>query len=106
MENRNYQFLSKEFSMDRVEEVLKYTCSKLDFKEICKLFIEICYDQVAYYSNDLCSSIYKDNKRSKLNVEQCNRLQQKVSTAVDLFEQAIVDGRTFDEGYLEERLGK
>ena len=105
MENRNYQFLSKEFHSDRVEEVLRYTCSKLSFSEVCKMFRDICYDQVAYYSNDLCSPIYKDDKRSKLNVEQCNRLQRKVSTAVDLFEQAVVNSREFDEEYLEQRLG-
>lgn len=103
MENRNYQFLSKEFHSDRVEEVLRYTCSKLSFKEVCKMFRDICYDQVAYYSNDLCSPIYKDEKRSKLNIEQSNRLQQKVSAIVDLFEQSITDGREFDEGYLTER---
>ena len=106
MENRKYGYLSKELNMDRVEEVLRYTCSKLNFREVCKMFREICYDQVAYYSNDLCSAIYKDDKRDKLNVEQCNRLQRKVSTAVDLYEQAIIDSRVFDENYLEERLGK
>lgn len=103
MENRNYQFNSKDFHSDRVEEVLRYTCSKLNFKEICKMFRDICYDQVAYYNNDLCSHIYKDEKRSKLSVEQSNRLQQKVSCFVDLFEQSITDGREFDENYLKEK---
>lgn len=103
MKNRNYQFLCKEYHGDRMEEVLRYTCSKLSFKEICKMFREICYDQVAYYSNDLCSPIYKDDKRSKLCVEQSNRLQQKVSCMVDLFEQSITDGREFNEGYLEDK---
>ena len=103
MENRNYQFHSKEFNSDRVEEVLRYTCSKLNFKEICKMFREICYDQVAYYDNEACSPIYKDDKRTELCVEQSNRLQQKVSMMVDLFEQSITDGREFDEGYLSER---
>lgn len=101
MENRSYSFISKEFHSDRVEEVLRYTCSHLNFKEICKMFRDICYDQVAYYDNDLCSGIYKDEKRSKLSVEQANRLQQKVSCFVDLYEQSIVDGREFDEGYLK-----
>lgn len=105
MENRNYSFIDKEIHMDRVNEVLRYTCSKLNFNEVCKMFREICYDQVAYYSNDLCSHIYKDD-RDKLNVEQCNRLQRKVSTAVDLFSQSLLDKRVFEESYLEERLGK
>lgn len=103
MENRSYSFISKEFNSDRVEEVLRYTCSKLNFKEVCKMFRDICYDQVAYYSNDLCSHIYKDDKRSKLCVEQSNRLQQKVSCFVDLFEQSIIDGREFNEDYLKEK---
>lgn len=106
MKNRDYDYLGKDLNMDRVNEVLMYVISKLNFKEICKMFREICYDQVAYYSKDMCSKIYKDEKRDRLNVEQCNRLQRKVSTAVDLYEQAIVDERTFDENYLEERLGK
>ena len=105
MENRNYAFNSKEIHMDRVEEVLRYTSSKLNFSEICKMFREICYDQVCYWNSDLCGIIYKDG-RDNLATEQACRLQRKVSTAVDLFSQSIVDKRVFDEGYLEERLGK
>lgn len=103
MENRNYQYLSKQLDMNRVEEVLRYTCSKLCFREVCKMFREICYDQVAYYSNDLCAPLYKDGKRSQLSIEQANRMQQKISMLVDLFDQSIVDGREFDEDYLKEK---
>ena len=103
METRNYQFISKNFDMERVNEVLKYVCSHLDFKEICKMFREICYDQVAYYNNDDCSQIYKDEKRTKVNIEQANRLQQKVSCFVDLFEQSITDYREFNEDFLKSK---
>lgn len=106
MENRKYEFNGKDFDSRRVEEVLRYNISKLNFKEICKMFRDICYDRVAYYSQDLCSDIYKDPNRDKLNVEQCCRLQRKVSTAIDLFEQSYSDARVFDEDYLAERLGK
>lgn len=103
MEKRNYTYLSKNFDAKRVEEVLMYVSSRLNFKEICKMFRDICYDQVAYYNNDDCSQIYKDENRSKLNVEQSNRLQQKVSCFVDLFEQSITDKREFNEDYLKEK---
>lgn len=106
MENRKYNFNGKDFNSRRVEEVLRYNISKLNFKEICKMFRDICYDRVAYYSKDLCADIYKDPNNDPLYIEQCCRLQRKVSTAVDIFEQAITDGRMFDENYLEERLGK
>ena len=102
MEKRDYEFLSKELNMNRVEEGIKYLASHLNFREICKVFREISYDQVCYYSSDSHSPIYDDKKRSKLNVEQCNRLQRNVSTAVDLYEQAI-SGREFSEDYLRSK---
>ena len=102
--DREYSFLKKEIDMSRIEKVLLYVISKLSFAEICKLFREICYDQVCYYSEDSKGIIYKQD-RSALNKEQACRLQRKVSTAVDLFSQSVIDGREFDEDYLSERLG-
>lgn len=103
MENRNYPFIDKNLNMERVTDVMKYVCTHLNFKEVCKMFREICYDQVAYYDKKNCSQIYKDNNRSKLNIEQANRLQQNVSCFVDLFEQSITDGREFNEDYLKQK---
>lgn len=103
MENRNYPFIDKNLNMERVNEVMKYVCKHLNFKEICKMFREICYDQVAYYGKDSCSQIYKDTNRGQKNIEQANRLQQKVSCFVDLYEQSITDSREFNEEYLQEK---
>lgn len=102
---RNKSFYSKELDIEVVEPMLMEVIKTLSFEEICKLFREVCYDQVCYYSEDNKGIIYKDESYSKLNREQACRLQRKVSTAVDLFAQSIIDKREFDEDYLTERLG-
>lgn len=104
LSKRNYPFLRKKIDMDRVTIQLLDTISNLSFEEICKMFREICYDQVAYYSDEHKGLIYQVD-RSPLNKEQACRLQRKVSTAVDLYSQSVVDGREFEESYLESRLG-
>ena len=105
VEPREYPFLDKSIRMERVNNVLLDVISKLSFTEICKMFREICYDQVCYYSEEHKGIIYKED-REPLNKEQACRLQRKVSTAVDIFEQSVVNKRIFEEGYLDERLGK
>lgn len=102
---RKYPFYDSKINMDRVNPTLIDVISNLSFTEICKMFREICYDQVCYYSDDNKGIIYKTD-RSALNREQACGLQRKVSTAVDLFEQSVVDKREFEEKYLEERLGR
>lgn len=103
--DRDYPFLDTKMDWKRVEPVLMYVISKLSFIEICRMFREICYDQVAYYSDEHKGLIYKQD-RTPLNKEQACRLQRKVSTAIDLFSQSVVDGREFNEDYLSERLGR
>lgn len=101
---RDYSFYKKEIDIDRVNTVLLEVISQLSFTEICKMFREICYDQVCYYSEEHKGIIYEED-RSQLNKEQACRLQRKVSTAVDLFEQSVVRRNEFNEDYLTERLG-
>lgn len=101
---RNYSFMKKGIDMDRVNTQLLEVISNLSFEEICKMFREICYDQVCYYSEDSKGIIYKTD-RSNINKEQACRLQRKVSTAIDLYAQSVVDAREFEEDYLTERLG-
>ena len=107
IDKRDYDFYSDNFDYSRVVNILTYACTTGNFKEVCKAFREICYDQVCYYSDELHSKIY-DNKEkySREVIEQATYLQQKLSTVVDLYEQCITDGRLFDWGYLNERLGK
>lgn len=105
VKQRDYPFMDKSIRMDRVNKVLLDVIQKLSFTEICKMFREICYDQVCYYSEEHKGIIYKED-REPLNKEQACRLQRKVSTAVDIFEQSVVDKRIFEESYLDERLGK
>ena len=106
MEKRDYSFTGSDFNLDRVNEAIVYLASNLNFKEICKVFREICYDQICYYSEDNCGLIYKNDKYTDKHKEQATYLQRKISTSVDLYEQIIDSYNTFDESYLEERLGK
>ena len=107
MNKRDYSFTSSDFNSDKVEEAIRYLAENLNFKEICKVFREISYDQICYYSEDSCGLIYKDkNKYTDKHIEQATYLQRKISTSVDLYEQLITSGNIFEESYLEERLGK
>lgn len=103
--NRDYSFYKPGINMDRVEKVIKEVISMLSFEEVCKMFREICYDQICYYSDDSKGHIYNNNEYTQKNVEDATYLQRKVSTAVDLYEQVITDKREFNEDYLRERLG-
>lgn len=102
---RDYSFYDKDIRIERVNKQLKEVISNLSFEEICKMFREICYDQVCYYSEDAKGHIYNDNEYTKTHIEQATYLQRKVSTAVDLYCQSIVNKNTFNEDYLRERLG-
>ena len=105
MEKRDYDFYGNDFHLDRVNEAIKALIANLNFKEVCKVFREICYDQICYYSEDSKGIIYTD-KYTQKHIEQANYLQNKISTSVDLYEQLIDSKNTFNEDYLEERLGK
>jgi hypothetical protein len=86
---------------------MTYACTRGSFKEVCKAFREICYDQISYYDSELHSKIYDDEKKYPREVIDCaTYLQRKISTAVDLYEQCITNGRRFDWDYLNEKLGR
>ena len=94
-------FYAPGLNMDRVyhyQEVLAKNCT---FEEICKIFREICWDQVSYFDENNCSIIYRSDEYSKLTREQANRFQQQVQTICDLFAQCISDKREFNEDYLK-----
>jgi hypothetical protein len=104
---REYPFISNNIDHKVWANIMTYACTRGSLKEVCKAFREICYDQVSYYAEDNCGPIYRDKKKySQEVIEQATYLQRKMSTVVDLFEQSIVDGRSFDWDYLYERLGK
>lgn len=107
LNKRNYDFLSDHFDTTRWSNIMEYACTRGNFKEVCKAFREICYDQIGYFGEDLKAKIYEDKEKYPQEVlEQAAYLQRKLSTVVDLYEQCITDGRLFDWGYLNERLGK
>ena len=106
-EPRDYPFIDKHIESKVWGNIMTYACTRGSFKEVCKAFREICYDQISYYSEDNHGVIYDNEEKYPQDVrEQAAYLQRKISTAVDLYEQCITDGRTFDWSYLEERLGK
>lgn len=92
-------YYGKEFNLDRAQEIMMWLISKCSFKEICWIYRNIAYDMVAYWDQNNKSKIY-DGSYSELNIEQANRLQQGISSLVDLFEQSTTDKREFDEDYL------
>lgn len=101
---RDYSFYRKEMDIDRVFKQLKEVISNLGFEEVCKMFREICYDQIAYW-NDRNKGVVYNGEYSSKNIEQATYLQGKISTAVDLYTQVLIHKREFDEDYLRERLG-
>ncbi|MBO7615017.1 MAG: hypothetical protein J6T15_04915 [Bacilli bacterium] len=105
-ERRDYQFYDDELNEEVWTNIMMYSCTRGSFKEVCKAFREVCYDQVSYYGEDNCSPIYKDEEKYPREViDQLTYLQRKISTAVDLYEQGLVNGRKFDWDYLVSRLG-
>lgn len=101
MENRT-NFYDQEINSERAESALHELAKKCTFSEICWIFRNICYDQVAYYGEYSHSKIYDEKDRTELNIEQANRLQQRLSTFIDLYNQSIIDKREFDENYLKQ----
>lgn len=107
LEPRDYDFISNNIDTERWTNIMTYACTRGSFKEVCKAFREICYDQVSYYDKDNHSNIYDNEEKYSREVISCaTYLQRKISTAVDLYEQCITGGRAFDWGYLDEKLGK
>lgn len=107
LDTRDYEFYSKDFNEERWTNIMTYACTRGNFKEICKAFREICYDQIGYYDSELHGKIYDDEEKYPREViDQATYLQRKISTAVDLYEQCITDGRAFEWEYLYEKLGK
>lgn len=88
--------------LDKVFAYYDELQNNLTFEEICKLFREIIYDQVSYYSDTNKGKIY-DGSYSQTNIEQATRLQQKLSTCIDLYNQVISQHREFDEDYLKSK---
>ena len=88
--------------IDKIFEFKDMLEHELSFEEICKLFREIFYSQISYYSNTNKGKIY-DGSYSQTNIEQATRLQQKLSTCIDLYNQVISQHREFDESYLESK---
>ena len=88
-----------------IDKVFKYKEeleNNLTFEEICKCFREIMYAQIAYYGEDNCGSIYNGTYGDE-QINQATRVQQKLSTCVDLYNQIISNRRVFDDSYLREK---
>jgi len=99
MESRT-DFYSKEINMERMESVLEYVISTLNLAEILKMIREISYDMVAYYDEESCSKIYKDETYTEQNRWEAYQIQSLLRTACDLFGQSILDKREFGK-YLD-----
>lgn len=98
---RNEKFYSKEMNIDKVFALIDTLYENYTFEELMKVLRELAYSEVAYYSASNKAPLYSDD-RDQLNIEQANRLQQRISAITDLFTQSIVDKRTFDEDYLKQ----
>lgn len=106
-EPRDYPFIDKHIESKVWGNIMTYACTRGSFKEVCKAFREICYDQVSYADKDNHGVIYDNEEKYPQDVrEQAAYLQRKISTAVDLYEQCITDGRSFEWSYLEDKLGR
>lgn len=107
LDKRDCPFYDNSLNMDTVENILKYSCSVANFKEVSKMYREVVYDQIAYWSEDSHSSIYDHpEKYSESDIENLTFLQRKISTAIDLYTQILVQGNHFDRNYLEDNLGR
>lgn len=94
------EFWGSEFDLDRADKMLEYLIGKCSLKEILWIARNVVYDQVAYYNQNSKGIVY-NGEYSDLNVEQANRLQQQISTLLDLFSQSVNSKREFDEDYLK-----
>lgn len=107
LDKREGSFYEDSLNMDTVENILKYSCQVANFKEVSKMYREVSYDQIAYWSEDSHSPIYDHpEKYSELDIENLTFLQKKISTAIDLYTQMLVQGNHFDRKYLEDQLGR
>jgi len=107
LDKREGSFYEDSLNMDTVENILKYSCQVANFKEVSKMYREVSYDQIAYWSEDSHSPIYDHpEKYSDLDIENLTFLQKKISTAIDLYTQMLVQGNHFDRKYLEDQLGR
>lgn len=86
--------------MNKVLDAMEYLEDHLTFEEICKTFRELMYKQVSYWCEEDKGKIY-DVSYSQTNIEQATRIQQKLSTCVDLYEQVVNRHREFEEDYLK-----
>lgn len=98
---KNKKYYEKGMNIDKVFNLIDDLQRQYTFEELMKAFREIVYDEVAYHSEANHAPLYSED-RDQLNIEQANRLQQRISAFVDLYTQSIVDKRTFDEGYLKQ----
>ena len=89
-------------NLKKINEAWEYLNNNLSFMEQCKLFREICYDKISYYSDEDKGIIY-NGKYSQKNIEQATSIQQQISTMISLYEQIIDDKREFESGYLKSK---
>ena len=88
--------------LDKIFSYKEKIENDLTFEETCKLFRELLYKPISYYSSDNKGLIY-DGTYSETQIEQATRLQQKLSGCIDLYNQIITKHNEFDEGYLRDK---
>lgn len=88
--------------LDKIFSYKEEIENNLTFEETCKLFREILYKPISYYSSDNKGLIY-DGTYSETQIEQATRLQQKLSGYIDLYNQIVTKHNEFDEGYLRDK---
>lgn len=89
-------------NIEKIDEAWKYLDDNLSFMEQCKLFREICYDKISYWSEEHKGIIY-NGEYSQKNIEQATSIQQQISTMIDLYSQIINGKREFEERYLKSK---
>lgn len=88
-----------------LEKVFKYKDelqNNMTFEEIVKCFREILYEPISYWDENHNGIIY-DGTYNNAQIEQATRIQQRLSTCLDLYNQIISSHREFDESYLKDK---
>lgn len=94
-------YSNKDIDLDKMKEIWDLLESRCNYTEIMWLFRNFVYEAIRWSSDSDHGPVY-DEGRTRLNTEQANRLQQQISSVVDLFTQSVVSKREFDEGYLKQ----
>jgi hypothetical protein len=87
----------------RVESNLSYLSKASNFITNMKTFREMIYSVVSYFSDDTKGIIY-DGTYTQEQIDQANKLQEKISSCTDMLTQIVVKHQTFDADYFDKKV--